>query len=264
MRLSAIPMWLVALVITAIGIVFIYLFPSEHLVSAIGEALIVAGVLALFVDPFLKRHLFVEASRGIFIHLLGFEHRPEVKDKLKDLIFGTKLLRSTQTLRCHIEVRADGFFDLTVDYHTEIINPTNIEHPSFPSMEFDKAHKAEILQMSFTSADGKYKWQGPPELKNLEPGVDLFVGKTFKIQPESKGIIYSSDVKYKILLRHGYSHFHYRRPVLRTMLYATPPPGYEASATPATAENKNYWLYDSIKMTGEHITLRWRKVNGEW
>jgi hypothetical protein len=221
-------------------------------------------VLALGVDPLLKRNLLAEASRGIFIHLLGFEHRPEIKDKLKEIIFGTKLLRKTADLRCLVEEGADGSFDFTVEYDSELVNPTNTPIEYEPSMEFDKAHKLEVLEMTFTSSDGKYKWHDKPEPKEIYPGVEVARGKKFTIQPESRGITYRGHSKYKILVRYGYCQFTAGRPTLQTTMQATVPEGYEVGATPATVENVNYWQYDSIFMKGEHITLRWRKKNGEW
>src|SRR6266853_16278 len=95
--------WLFALLLVVLGVGLIYRFHGQPIISAIAEALIVAGALALVVDPLIKSELLREASRGIFIHLLGFEHHPQVKDKLKDIVFETKLLRARFDIRCWIE-----------------------------------------------------------------------------------------------------------------------------------------------------------------
>jgi hypothetical protein len=256
--------WAVAISAAAAGVFLIWRFPNYRYLGAVGEGLIVAAVLACVVDPLLKRNLLVEASRGIFIHLLGFEHRPEVKDKLKEIIFETKLLRKSAELRCLVQERDDGFFDLTVEYDSEIINPTNTPLDYAPWMEFDKAHKLEVFEMVFTSSDGKYKWHLKPEPEEKEPGVETVTGKKFSIQPECRGITYKGHTKYRILLRYGYCTFYAGRPTLRTMIHAIIPAEYEASATPATVQNGNYWQCDSIQMKGDHVTLRWRKRDGEW
>lgn len=244
------------LMVIALGIILIWRFQEHYVIRGLAEAFIIAGLLALIVDPYLKRDLLQEASRGIFVHLLGFEHRPEVKDKIKEIVFETKLLRKTADLRCVAEERSDGFFNFTVEYDSEFLNPTNIPVEYVPWMEFDKAHKLEIIEMSFTSSDGKYKWHGKPEPKEKEPGVESVEGKKFTIQPESNGITYKGHSKYRILLRHGYCIFYAGRPTLRTTVHATIPVGYEVSATPATVENVNYWQYDSLQMKGDHVTLR--------
>lgn len=85
-------------------------FPVNRFVSSAAEALLIAGLSALGVDPLLKRDLLREASQGIFKHMLGFEHLPEVKDKLEQSVRETKLIRKSIDLRCEIEPR-DGHFD---------------------------------------------------------------------------------------------------------------------------------------------------------
>jgi hypothetical protein len=103
------------------------LFPSNHFVSTAADAILIAGILALAVDPWLKRELLDDASREVFIHLLGFEHHPQVKDKLKEMAFETKLLR---TLRMAVTVEhADDGYWVTVKYDTDIIDSTNVGVP---------------------------------------------------------------------------------------------------------------------------------------
>lgn len=54
------------------------------------EAVIIASILTITVDPFLKRRLIKEASRDIFYHLLGFELPTEVRETLGEFISKTK------------------------------------------------------------------------------------------------------------------------------------------------------------------------------
>jgi hypothetical protein len=107
--------WMLALLLIAAGIGGMHFLPGNHLVFAVAEAFLIAGILALAVDPLVKRDLLREASRGIFVHLLGFEHHPQVKDKLKEIIYGTRLLRNRVELVVTVETAPDGFW-ITVDY----------------------------------------------------------------------------------------------------------------------------------------------------
>ena len=234
--------------------------------SSIGEALIVAGVLSFAVDPFLKRRLLVEASRGVFIHLLGFEHHPQVKDRLQRVIFETKLLRKSFDLRCKIEP-SDGHYIFTVDYDMEVINPTNTPLKYGPRLEFDRAHKLEVASIIFTSSDGKYRVTTlNPKIEELkdDPGVECPKVQTFVIEPETRGITYRVCAQYRIKLLNAYSQFHMGIPTLQTSIKASAPDDYEISSSPADVVNGNYWQYNRIMMVGDHFTLRWRKENGEW
>lgn len=255
--------WMAALALIAAASILTWRLGEFHLISALADALFVAGLLTLLVEPLFRREFLAEASRGIFIHLLGFEHRPEVKEKLKEIVFNTKVLRKNFDVRCAVEPR-DGYFEATVEYDSEIINPTHAPAEFTPYVEFDMAKKVEILSLSFTSSDGKCKWHGVPKREELEPGVETFRARTFSVQPESKGVTYRGNCRYRILLRHGYEMFYMAVPTLHMTLRASAPDDYEVSATPATVDNVGYWQYDAIQMVGDHVTVRWRKRGGDW
>ncbi len=65
--------------------------PWASPVGKLGEAFLIAGVLALAVDRSLKRELLVDAARGLFVHMLGFDQQPAIKQELAKITFTTKL-----------------------------------------------------------------------------------------------------------------------------------------------------------------------------
>ncbi len=248
------------------GLLLVIRFHEPGTFHAIAEALMIAGLLAIVVDPVLKSNLFKESSRGIFVHLLGFELHPQVKDRLQSIIFNTKLIRETCELRYTIEPQ-DGYFFLTVEYDTKIINPTHTTIPFTPSMEFDMAHKAEIFEMSFTSSDGECKYhQKYPQLIEIEnqPGVHRVEIGTFNIEPIEKNISYRGNGKYRIKSLYGYSEIKMGSPTLRLSIRVNAPEDYEVGASPSDVVNGNYYEYNNFRMPGEHVIVRWRKKGGEW
>lgn len=252
-----------ALFLIVLGVGFMA-YSEGKLLESTGESLIVAGVLALFVDPFLKQKMLKEASQGIFVHLLGFEHHPQVKDKLKEIVFETKLLRTRLDVNCTIEPRAEGFYWFHVEFVSEIVNPTNNAVDYKPGIECEAAHKLEVPRMSLTSEDGRVEWTTSAidtiELKG-SPGVVEIKTKTFKLQPNVR---YRVHGQYKMKLLHGYNIFYAGRPTLRMSIRANAPPDYEIQATPTTVRTDGYWEYPNIQMVGDHVTLRWRKKGGDW
>ena len=263
-RLPWLKMWMAALSLVAAALVFMWRFPSNHLLITVSEAVLIAGILALVVDPILKRDLLTEASRGIFIHLLGFEHHPQVKDKLKEMIFETKLLRSHLQMVLTVEPSGDAFW-VTVEYDNDIINPTNIPVPYEPSVEWDMSHKPQIPRMAFTSSDGSVKWTAKDiELKESELGVQIAKPHKVSCKPNSTGVTYRVSGTYRILCKHGYIITYMGRPTLKTKVRVKMSDEYEVSATKADVQTDNYWEYNNILMRGDHITVRWRKRGGEW
>jgi hypothetical protein len=256
--------WMVAVVMIAAGVILMWRLPDHRLVLGLSEALIIAGLLALIVDPLLKRNLLVEASKGIFIHLLGFEHHPQVKDKLKEIVFKTTILRTRLQTVLTVEPQADGFL-LTVEYESDLINPTNTPISYEPSIEWDMAHKPQLPRMSLTSSDGEVKWTlRDVVLEENEPGVQEAKPRRVRLQPSSKGVTYHGSGTYKIFTKHGYFITYTGLPTLKTCTRVNIPDDYELSATRADVKNDNYWEWNNIQMLGDHTTIRWRKRGGEW
>lgn len=257
--------WMLATLLIIAGIAVIKYLPENHVASSAADAVLIAGILALGVDPFVKRDLLTEASRGIFVHLLGFEHHPQVKDKLKQIVFETKLLRSRFNNNVTVEPQGDAFL-ITVDYDTEIINPTNTTVPFQPFIEWDAAHKPKVRRMTFVATDGSEEWTEPdvPLLEN-EPGMLSAKPRKVDIKPHSNGrISYHASGRYTFLTKHGYLLQYMGLPTLEMSFRVNIPDGYEVSASKANVQSGNYWEYSGIRMVGEHISIRWRKSGEEW
>lgn len=257
--------WMLALILIAIGVVLMWKLPGNHFASSAADAVLIAGVLALGVDPLLKRDLLVQASRGIFVHLLGFEHHPQVKEKLQQIIYETKLLREELRETILIEPYDEGFW-VTASYESDIINPTHSKVSITPNIVWDMAHKPQAISMSFTSTDGTVNWtSNNVPTKELQPGLLTAEGQRIECRPTATGVKYRGAGTYKILARHGYFMIIIgAAPTLRTFVRVEAPDGYEVSATAADVRNDNYFEYNAIRMPGDHITIRWRKKGGEW
>ncbi len=257
--------WMLAALLIVAAIAMIKLVPENRLVSALADAILIAGILALGVDPLLKRDLLTEASRGIFVHLLGFEHHPQVKDKLKQIVFETKLLRNRFSNTVTIEPRDEAFL-ITVDYETEIINATNTTVPYEPFIEWNAAQSPTVSRMTFVATDGsEASDEVNVELKENEPGMLSAKLSKVDMKPHSRGgVAYHGSGRYTFRSKHGYMLQYMGLPTLTVIFRVIVPEGYEVSASKAAVHTGNYWEYSGIRMSGEHISLRWKKVGGEW
>lgn len=257
--------WMFAALLIIAGLAAIKYLPDNRVAATAADAVLIAGILALGVDPLMKRDLLTEASRGIFVHLLGFEHHPQVKDKLKQIVFETKLLRNRLSNAITIEPREEGFL-VTVDYETEIINPTNTTVPFQPFIEWDASHRPTVPRMSFAASDGSEKWtETNVVLQESEPGVLSAKPHRVDIKPHAKGDIgYHSCGTYKLITKHGYLLQYMGLPTLQVSFRVTVPDGYEVSASEGAVHIGDLWDYRGIRMVGEHITVRWRKSGEEW
>jgi hypothetical protein len=257
--------WMFATLLIIAGVAAIKYLPENRVISTAADAVLIAGILALAVDPLMKRDLLAEASRGIFVHLLGFEHHPQVKDKLKQIVFETKLLRNRLSNNVTIEPLNDGFL-ITVDYETEIVNPTNTTIPFEPFIEWDASHRPTVPRMTFVATDGSQEWtEINVPLREDDPGVLSAKPHKVDIKPHSKGgISYHASGTYTFFTKHGYMLQYMGLPTLSVMFRVNVPEGYEVSASKGDVHTGNYWEYSGIRMVGEHIGIRWRKTGEDW
>jgi hypothetical protein len=78
----------------AIGFAFMYEGHETHseFCKAVGDALVIAGFLGIFIDPFVKRRLVKESIRSVDKLLIGYGLPPELQDRIKD-IMRTRVVR---------------------------------------------------------------------------------------------------------------------------------------------------------------------------
>src|SRR5207248_10135291 len=112
--------------------------PPGYFRYSIGEAAVISALLMFLVDPFLKARLLKEAARDIFEYLLGFDQQPQLKERLKRLVFDTKLFRGNFNARYKLLHQVDF----------ELVNSTK-EAIEFPyKMDFDHAENHRLDSVS--------------------------------------------------------------------------------------------------------------------
>src|SRR5947199_10200506 len=87
------PVKYISLILAAVGGLPVWRFPGGYFWHSIGEAAVIAALLLLLVDPFLKARLLSEAARDIFEYRSGFDHEPRLQQRLRRLAFDSRLFR---------------------------------------------------------------------------------------------------------------------------------------------------------------------------
>jgi hypothetical protein len=106
-----------------LGTLGLYRCPAT-LGQKFSKALIIAGILTITVDPFVKRRLLREASKDIFHHLIGFSLPIEMRDRIKSIVLNTNLYRKDMELTCTFTRVPDGV-RIDFKYKFELINPSS-------------------------------------------------------------------------------------------------------------------------------------------
>jgi len=268
MSAEQIPIWVIGTVLLAFGVgaLFVPLYP--HQFAEIGQALIVAGILSVVVDPLLKARLVKEAARGIFPHLLGFDQQPEIKERLKRLIIDTKLFRRDCDMKCSF-VPTPGGMRIDIEYKYELINPTHKTRAFEQRLRVEHAQKPTVSLFAMSEGE-KEKYSEQPK---IELGGPLWVarGPRVQIEPSSMGIRYRFRAKYSLSFpAEFYWHLNFGYPtiivdvaidapknlVVTTAVYASEGQG-SAIYPRERLDAKGQARYERLFMPGEHLDFRW-------
>jgi hypothetical protein len=221
-------------------------------------ALLIAGVLALAVDPFVKHRAHREATRDIFHHMLGFSLPEVIRERLQNTVEQTKLYR--QNLIEHIIITEEDdslVFDTEVAF--EVVNPTQHDLAYVPQMEFEKSEQPIIKSVT---CFGDPNCGKDARIVPTQTGMGFeYMGTAVKIPSGSR-----REFKYEYSLRYptalGFYYPHFKYPTIGLALTIKAPANIRVTATPANFEADGEWRYPNrLFMPGEQFGIVWEKSN---
>lgn len=120
---------------------------SSHFLDDAIVALLIAGILTLFVDPFIKKLARREAARDIFHHILGYKLPPAIREELERIVKDTKLYR--EEVKERIEMSEDGplvVFDVEMEFF--VVNPYRHDLCFEPLIQFESGERGKIKSVT--------------------------------------------------------------------------------------------------------------------
>jgi|SRR6266850_1670915 len=240
-----------------------------HTAEGIGEALIIAGVLGLTVDGYIKEHLLEEASQDIAKYLYGYQLPPELQSTVKDLMC-TK--RVTRDFHLHYELSLIGaapgkvLVETTLTYQAQNIG--NKELPYGQPFYQQKYFSPCFLELRCDSNDKNGNFYiGPKELseqvKSQEGKSEIRVTTpVIKLLPHSSldKSKYQFQARWTIVCPEDYSDFFVldESPTIGVLITADYPDEFEFEG-PTSATQVKRWEYERVFFSQEQITVHWRK-----
>jgi hypothetical protein len=254
------PVKYISLVLGLIGAALLWRYPAGYFRHSLGEAALISALLVMLVDPFLKARLLKEAARDIFHYLLGFDQQPEIKERLRAILLGTKLFRKNYNLRYQFTAVEDGM-RIQVEYDFELINPTDQTLSFDQVVQFETAERPELEYLSLVSTQEKYHESVKLIPKQDDPLV-LEAKKSVKIQPSSRGITYRFGGKWCTTYpKQSWYAQHFGFPTIGVTVTIDGPDSFEVSATPTPLHEGKVWKYEGLFMPGNHFNIRWNPKN---
>jgi hypothetical protein len=157
--------------------------------ESLGDALIIAGVLALTVDYYLKNRVLREVSSDVSKYLIGYQLPGEVQDRIKGLLQTTWIRRNCK-VRCRLTELPEplGHIRLEVTISDEMENITNDTLPYTNTLEFEKHDPERVIELRCDSEDRRARYylagtalNDATKEKKDEPGVMVAQGKRVRI-----------------------------------------------------------------------------------
>lgn len=260
------------------GLIFIGCFHGEF-VHSLGHALIVAGILGLTVDYYVKRHLVKEAARDIDKYLLGYALPPELQEKIRE-VRETKVVRRNFVCTYTISP-SDSEKKIKLEAHLtfEVENITSGLQDYTQELALDEHNSPVIALMCCETNDKsqKYCLEGSALAKQIaeftkaNPGAATVEvsAKKVELQPKSR----YSYLNYKFHARYsqtcpeiGSEYFRFDQPYIPTIgvsIVVNHPKGFAINFPPErkpekVEPGKAEWSDSKVFLRGEIITIWWR------
>jgi len=239
---------------------FIRPYWSTHFTDDLIVALIIAGILAATVDPFVKHRARREATLDIFHHMLGYSLPPVIRERLQKILKETQLYRVNMTQ--HIDMLEEGDlvkFDVQMEF--EVVNPTPHTLGFEPLLQFEKGERPELKSV-ICFGDVEYGKDAKLSLAEGALGVLEYRGKGIPIRSGDRlKFKYEYSVRYPTLLGFWYPNF--GLPTIGVSLTIKSPNNFSVLATSTDLESPpGEWRYPNRLWTrNEHLEIVWNKVS---
>lgn len=250
----------IALILLGLGIAFGTGLPWREVARTLGDGVLIAGILALAVDPFLKKQLLHEASRGIFKHMLGFDHEPEVKNRLEEIVFKTKLYARDRRIHCKIEpLETDtSKVRLTVTQSWSVDNPT-AKAISYPvGLAFEQSERPSKATVKTLVKNGQGRETAEFAADPDEPGIIRTKGDPIEVPPGNDVV----SVETVCVLENQPNDFHHdfvtAMPLIDVTVTVEAPDNFAIRTSRGFSEStERMWRYRKLFMPDEKVTVRW-------
>lgn len=256
--------WLVPTLLVLSGLLLLVKLPDYEWGRAVGDALVIAGILALTADRLIKERFLREVSRDVSKYLIGYDLPKEIQDKIHELM-GTALVRLNCQLKYSLSRGPEGYVGLVAEFTYEVKNFSSQVQEYSQYVAFEKHEEPTIHELRCDSSDkgASYSRKGE-ELtlreKEGEPGVLELRGRKTKLRPVREGVTYEFAMKYSRRVREEDSEvFAFAGPTIGAIVRAQVPPDLDFVAPPATLETENRWDYRRVFLEGQHLHVRWVK-----
>jgi hypothetical protein len=241
---------------------YIRTYWASHFMDDFIVAFVIAGILMITVDPFVKRMARREATRDIFHHMLGFKLPEIIRTRLQETVEETKLYREG-TIQHIVMKEDDDSLVLDVELTFDVVNPTQHTLDFYPLVQFEKGERGDLKRIIHF---GNLNYGKDAKLTESVGGLGALEYKGEGIPIASGGretLKYEYSVKYPTSL--GFYSPNFALPTIGMTLTIKHPENFKVLATKSDlAAPSGEWKYpNKLWMRGEHLEIVWEKIGSD-
>jgi len=241
------------------------------LLEAVGEAFIVAAILGLTVDKYLKGDLIRRASQDVHKYLVGYNLPDEIKQRIQQLM-GTVFIRRNWHIAYTLSPSGKDEVVIDVVYSYELENVSNHVHDYTPMIQIEKHLNPTILELRCDDPDSRFRISSRAGesigKEEKVPGLVELHADDIKVKPTARsGLKYPFSGHFQLRTPNNHSDtFSFGQPSIGVTIVASCPPGYTFSIEPEPEmiATDNMWQFrNRAFLRSEHVIVRWFKLDAQ-
>jgi hypothetical protein len=255
----------------------VYFFPDQWILKrlltlSIGEAFVVAAILGLTVDRYLKGDLIRKVSQDVYKYMVGYNLPAEIKGRLQALMGTALVRRNWQIAYTLIPIAESDEVLIDINFSYELENVSNTVQTYTPRIEIEKYLNPTILELRCDDPESHFRHVANPgesigKEQGEKSGIIAAQGPGINVKPSGR----NSELRYpfrghyqlRTPSHHGDS-FSFNHPSIGVTITATYPVGYKIAIESGdeTVTTDNMWQFrNRAFLPSEHVMVRWFKTS---
>jgi hypothetical protein len=236
---------------------------STEFWHSLADAFIVAAILAMTVDQYIKERILHEVTSDISKYLIGYRLPEQVQDRLRS-IMQTTWIRRTFEVRVRFSEMAAEETELDITVSSQVQNITSETQEYIDTVSFSKFERFQVVELRCDNQNTTYHLAGKQVKPVEESGQIRHRGNLVKIPPTS-----DSPEEFRFSVRYKTGHpsssrktITFRHATIGAVIEMTDcPDSYVFHLSPIpdiTAHNR--WTYNRLFLPGEQISIQWERT----
>jgi hypothetical protein len=240
-------------------------WPHLPILAGVGEALMIAAILAFTVDKFVKEHFIYDVSRDVFHYIVGYDVPDEIKLKIKELL-QISIVAVHKMIELRIQHKGKTSVAVFVQVEWAVRNLSHLKREYTPRISVLRSDRPVFLRHQVISKTYSYSDDGDTLTKRVlrreDSAVDECVGEPLEIEPYSD--VGEFRIRWEYSVTQPKEHYHldgFGTPTIGLTVRVARPPDIDVDVIGDFKHVGNEWSTDRLFDRGEFVTIQWRPKN---